>query len=407
MQHPEDKRELKRRLQQIQRHEAEAEVGRQKRVEQWRQLVVEEEREERERKREIEKLEKMIDREMQQAHHRYHTDVNSAKSTTYIPNSHTDSSKVPLCSSASATNVLLDPEVVTGVQEAPLTFEQPKELSLTVMHGNESLKLDSSEVTDMSKCKVNAAAASRVDQQEDCCNNDEDLLPSERKDYTELREADVMKKSTTEQPTVEANNMEHTDPPSVPTSIETAPHDDTSATVNEVKLSTTVQQQDADLSNTEDDEAKTEHKVTESNDLAVERSGQLQTVSTDLEVSTSAQVLSITEPTVQDTVAHKSDATPTVQTTTDVTKTQQCHSKELQTQDTTVSMAQPRATQHSESTIQFTTDSDTRSGPYDTKFWYHLCNTDGINKTPESMSTVFICCHSEYSCVILYLLLYS
>ena len=223
-----------------------------------------------------------------------------------------------------------------------------------VMHGNESLKLDSSEVTDMSNCKVNAAAASRVDQQEDCCNNDEDLLPSEKKDYTELREADVMKKSTTEQPAVEANNMEQTDPPSVPTSIETAPHDDTSATVNEVKLAITVQEQDADLSNTEDDEAKTEHKVTESKDLAVERSEQLQTVSTDLEVSTSAQVLSITEPTVQDTVVatHKSDATPTVlQLTTEL---------QIQRPDVTV-ITQPDANEESESTLEIITDSDTTS----------------------------------------------
>ena len=50
----EDKRELKRRLQHIQRCEAEAEVERQKRAEKWRQLVVKEEREERERKRKIE-----------------------------------------------------------------------------------------------------------------------------------------------------------------------------------------------------------------------------------------------------------------------------------------------------------------------------------------------------------------
>ena len=108
----------------------------------------------------------------------------------------------------------------------------------------------------------------------------------------------------------------------------------------------------------------------------------------------------------------KSKATPTVELITDVTKTQQCYStKELQTQDTdvdsVVSMTQPTATQDSESTIQFTTDSDTRSGPYDTKFWYHISSADGIKKAPESMSTVFICCHSEYSCVILYLLLYS
>ena len=108
----------------------------------------------------------------------------------------------------------------------------------------------------------------------------------------------------------------------------------------------------------------------------------------------------------------ESDATATVKTTTDVIKTQQCYStKELQTQDTevdtTVSMTQPTVTQDSESTPQIIIDSDTRLEPYDTKFSYHLSNTDGLNETPESMGTVFICCHSEYSCVILYLLLYS
>ena len=60
----EDKEELKRRLQHVQRCEAEAEIQRQKRAEQWRLLVVEEEREERERRKKIQKLQKMIDREM-------------------------------------------------------------------------------------------------------------------------------------------------------------------------------------------------------------------------------------------------------------------------------------------------------------------------------------------------------
>ena len=125
-------------------------------------------------------------------------------------------------------------------------------------------------------------------------------------------------------------------------------------------------------------------------------------VTTELQIQQTGVVV-IKQPEVNE----ESEATLTVQITTNVTKIQQCHSKEVQTQDTTVSMAQPTATQHAESTIQFTTDSDTRSGPYDTKFWYHLSNTDDLKKTLESMSTVFKCCHSEYSCVILYLLLYS
>ena len=47
-------------------------------------------------------------------------------------------------------------------------------------------------------------------------------------------------------------------------------------------------------------------------------------------------------------MTHKWEGTPTVLLTTDVTKKQQCHSKELQTQDTEVdtgvSMTQPIAT---------------------------------------------------------------
>ena len=50
----EDKGELKRRLQYVQRCEADAEIKRQKRAEKWRQLVMKEEKEERERKRNIE-----------------------------------------------------------------------------------------------------------------------------------------------------------------------------------------------------------------------------------------------------------------------------------------------------------------------------------------------------------------
>ena len=109
---PEDKRELRRRLQQIQRHEAEAEVGRQKRVEQWRQLVVKEEREERERKREIES-------EMQRAHHRYHTDVNSAQSSTHIPNNHANSTKGPLDPSAMNGHSNLEVEADSAKQTSP------------------------------------------------------------------------------------------------------------------------------------------------------------------------------------------------------------------------------------------------------------------------------------------------
>ena len=414
----EDKDKLKRRLQYVQRCEADAEIERQKRAEKWWQLVM---KEERERKRNIESLQKLIKREMQQAHRRYHTDVYSSHSSTHIPTSHKDSKKIPRCPSATdITESEVAADALCNVQEASHTFEQPERMS--------------------------HAIPSPADLQEACNNDVEKLLPPHRKDHAELKEADAMNKSTTEQPTVETNSKEQR----APTDVDIVANDN-AAGVDKVELATTAEVQDVALVLTEDDESKTDHCPTESEDSAVNRdyAEQLHTVLPDAEASTHEQ-LSITEPPVQDTVvaliiqpaAHKSDATPTVQLTTelqiqhtddavirpgvneeskaiptvelttDVTKTQQCYStKELQTQDTdvdsVVSMTQPTATQDSESTIQFTTDSDTRSGPYDTKFWYHLCNTDGINKTPESTSTVFICCHSEYSFVILYLLLYS
>ena len=258
-----------------------------------------EEREERERKRKIESLQKLIKKEMQQKHRRCQTDVNSANSSTHIPNSHADckdSSKTPCFSSAT---------------------------------------------------------------------------------------------NTTEQPTVgtdSADTAEQTSPSSISTDVDIVrTGDDT--TVDEVALATTVEVHDAALVLTEDDESKTDHCPTESEDLAVYRdyAEQLHTVLPDAEASICKQIFSIKGPPVQDTVAplitqpaaHKSDASPTVlllttelqiqqtngavitqseaneefdatatvQTTTNVTKTPQYHSKELQTQDTTVSMTQPRATQ--------------------------------------------------------------
>ena len=411
----EEKAELKRRLQHVQRCEVDAEIQRQKRAEQWRQLVIKEEREERERKRKIEKLQKLIAKEMQKVHH---TDVNTAESSTSIPSCHIDfedSSKILCCSSA--TNESSETEVAT---DAFINVHAASHTQQDVMP---------------------PAARPPTDQQEVCV---EELLPPHRKDHAELQEADAMNKSTTEQPTVETNSKEQT----APTDIDIVANDNAAA-VDKVELATTAEVQDAALVLTEDNESKIDDCPTESQDSAVNRdyAEQLLTVLPDAEASTHEQ-LSITEPPVQDTVAaliiqpaarksdasptveliteqqiqqtdgaaitqpennKESDATPTVQLTTDVTKskTQQCHSKELQTQDTTVSITQPTARQDSESTLQFTTDSDTRSEPHDTQFWHHLNNTDDIYEAPESMSRVFICCHSEYSCEILYLLLYS
>ena len=102
----EEKAELKRRLQHVQRCEVDAEIQRQKRAEQWRQLVLKEEKEEHERKTKIESLQKLIKKEMQRKHRRCQTDVNSANSSTHIPNSYADLkdfSMTPCCSSASNT----------------------------------------------------------------------------------------------------------------------------------------------------------------------------------------------------------------------------------------------------------------------------------------------------------------
>ena len=43
----------------------------------------------------------------------------------------------------------------------------------------------------------------------------------------------------------------------------------------------------------------------------------------------------------------------------------------------------------------------------DIKVWHHSQNTEETIKTPESMSIVATCCHSDYSNEICYLLLYS
>ena len=366
---------------------------------------------------------------MKRAHHRHHADVNPIYPSTHIQNSHAEFSKLSLCSTA--TNKPSDSKVVLDAlineQEASLTLEQPERISATVMHRNKSLEIDPSEVIDMhmSNYKI-----------------DEDLLPPDRQDGAALKKGDSSH-NTTEQPTIETASAEQTSPSSISTDVDIVLNDD-AATVDQVEL---VEVQDDAYVLMEDEETKTEDYPTECIDSAADRDNavHLHTLLPYAEASKSAQQLSITEPPVQNTIAalitqpaaYKSDATPTVQfitelqiqqtdgavitqpeankeseatptvlLTTYVTKEQQCHSKEVQAQDTevdtAVSMTQPTATQDSESTPQIIIDSDTRPEPYDTKFWYHLRNTDGLKKTPESMSTVFICCLSEYSCVILF-----
>ena len=417
----ENKDELKKRLLHVQRCEAEAEIQRKKRAEQWRQLVLKEEKEEHERKAKIESLQKLIKKEMQQKHHRHHADVNPTYSSMHVQNRHTEFSKLSPCSTA--TNKPSDSKVVSDAlineQEASLTLEQPERISATVMHRNKSLKIDPPEVIDMHMSNYKIV---------------EDLLPPHKKDDLQLKEAGSTTKNTTKLPAVETDSTgqqaaktdskEQTALSSVPTDREIIPHDGTTAT-DRVELATTVDERDADLplkdqmvTNSPEElsvtiKEQTDQSVvdttvgTDSHDdittaTVTTELSQRTSVTTELQIQQTGVVV-----TKQPEANEESEATITVQITTDVTKTQQYHSKELQAQDTTVSMTQPRATQDSESTLQFTTDSDTTSEPHDTQFWHHPNNTDDIYETPESMSRVFICCHSEYSCVILYLLLYS
>ena len=61
----------------------------------------------------------------------------------------------------------------------------------------------------------------------------------------------------------------------------------------------------------------------------------------------------------------------------------------------------------SNSTSQIRMDSDTEEQTDDRKFCFQQYDSDDINKTWRSTSIVQCCCHSDYSCDILFLLLYS
>ena len=405
-----DKRELKRRLLYVQKCEAEAEIEKQKRAEKWRQLVVKEEREERKRKRKIENLQKLIKREMQQAHPRCHTDVNSENSSTPNLNGHTDSSKVPLCSSA--TNKHSDLDVETDDAEQTALHSVTTYVGIAPHH-------------DTTSTVYKVEQATTVDER------DADLPPRDQMVANALEEPSIIEQ--TDQSSV--STTEETDSPDDITIAETDNHDDitcTAETDNHDDITTAERDNHDDITTAETDnhgDITTAEK--DNHDDIIKELPQRTPVNTELQIQQTG-VVALTQPEANPTVqlttelqiyqtdgavitqpeaTKESEATPTVLLTTDVIKKQQCHSKEVQTQDTevdtAVSMTQPTATQDSESTPQIIIDSDTRPEPYDTIFWYHLSNTDGLKKTPESMSTVFICCHSEYSCVILYLLLYS
>ena len=344
----------------------------------------------------------------------------------YIPSSHKYSRKIPCCSFA--TNIT-EPEVVAdvliNVQEVCHTHEHQEVISPATPPQTEQSLLSFTEETDSTDDITTTETDSPDDITTAETDSPDDITTAETDCPDDITTAEM--ESSDDITTVEIDSpdakpddittVEIDSPDATPDDITTVEIDSPDATPDYITTVETDSPDDITTAATDipdditiaetDNHGKTTTAETDNHDdittaTVITELPQRTPVTTELQIQQTGVVV-IKQPEVNE----ESEATLMVQITTDVTKIQQCHSKEVQTQDTTVSMAQPTATQHSESTIQFTTDSDTRSGPYDTKFWYHLCNTDGINKTPESMSTVFICCHSEYSCVILYLLLYS
>ena len=410
---PEDKRELRRILQQIQRHEAEAEVGRQKRVEQWRQLVVEEEREEQERKREIEKLQRMIDSEMQRAHHRYHTDVNSAQSSTHIPNNHANSTKGPLDSSAMNGHSNLEVEADNAKQTSPSsiptdvdiappddtsTIEKVK-LAITIEEKDVDLPLTCRDqmVTDASqepRIKVQTDQSSITVAETDN-HNDITTAETDCPDDIATVEIDSPDDIITAQ-TYSPDNITtaETDCPDDIATVEIDSPDDIITAQTDSPDNITTAETDcpdgiAAVKRDSSDDITTAERDSPDDitTVDIDSHGVIATVYTD-----SPENITTVE-------TDKSDATLTVQIATE---------PQIQTPDVTVTI-QPEANEESRATptVQIITDSDTRSESHDTQFWYHLNNTDDIYRTPESMSRVFTSRHSDYSCEILYLLLYS
>ena len=402
----EEKAELKRRLQQVQRHEAEAEINRQKRAEQWRQLVVKEEREERERKKKIEKLQKLIDKEMKRAHHRHHADVNPTYLSTHIQNSHTEFSKLSLCSTA--TNKPPDRQDGAALKKGDSsnnTTEQPTiETAGAEQTSPSSISTDVDIVLNDDAATVDQVELATTVEVQDVAY----VLMEDEETKTEDYPTECIDSAA------DRDNAEH---------LHTLlPYAEASKSAQQLSITEPpVQDTIAAL-------------ITQP---AAHKSGATPTV---LQLTTEPQIQHNDDAVIRLEAKEESEATPTVQTTTDVTKTQQCNCKELQTQlDTAVRITQPAAhksdatlpvqittepqiqppditvtTQpeaNEESratpTVQIITDSDTRSESHDTQFWYHLNNTDDIYRTPESMSRVFTCRHSDYNYVILYLLLYS
>ena len=116
------------------------------------------------------------------------------------------------------------------------------------------------------------------------------------------------------------------------------------------------------------------------------------------------------KPTNQSSISATEETNRLDDITTATVNTELPHIKpvttKLQMQQSDVAIiTQLAANQEFDYTPQIITD--TSLEPEHTKFWHHLHNTYNIHKTVEFVNIAFIYCHSEYSCEILYLLLYS
>ena len=191
---------------------------------------------------------------------------------------------------------------------------------------------------------------------------------------------------TEEQPTDETVSTNHVVPSSVSTSVETDCHNDTTTAVKTVTSvhmtpAITVDEEAKDCAITRYDEATTEI---------------MEQICTATEASTDCtEQLNITLPAANAPICDRDHTTELLSQDTDT------YPAAIYTQSTMLQNPE------SNSTSQIRMDSNTEEQTYDRKFWCHQYEKDDIHMSLESMSIVQICCHSENSCEILYLLLYS
>ena len=191
---------------------------------------------------------------------------------------------------------------------------------------------------------------------------------------------------TEEQPTDETVSTNHVVPSSVSTSVETDCHNDTTTAVKNATSvhmtpAITVDEEAKDCAITRYDEATTEI---------------MEQICTATEASTDCtEQLNITLPAANAPICDRDHTTELLSQDTDT------YPAAIYTQSTMLQNPE------SNSTSQIRMDSNTEEQTYDRKFWCHQYEKDDIHMSLESMSIVQICCHSECSCGILFLLLYS